>query len=275
MSHRGFIKVDRGIDESDVWTNDWLFRLWIGCIMKANFKALEYKNLLIERGSFAFTERKLCSWFDVGRTKLRSGLTQLRKLGMIEIPEPPPNQLFSVATVINYETYQGMLDDTRTSDRTTDRTSNETSDRTSDCIANQPQEEEFNKVKKDKKVKKLPPTPKELLDSSEELPDSFLAPALRNAVENWLAHKQERGESYKPTGLKGLIAKVAQRCREHGVPAVVEAFEVAIAAGTWAGWDFKETWAKSGGNRQNDPHGNLGARERYLLQLGGDNVDQG
>jgi len=65
---------------------------------------------------------------------------------------------------------------------------------------------------------------------------SSLPKELGQAVQTWIAYKAEAKKRYKPTGLKSLVARVANVAKTYGDSAVIAAFEKAMANG-WQGWD--------------------------------------
>lgn len=69
-------------------------------------------------------------------------------------------------------------------------------------------------------------------------PDSMPAildhESFHDVLRRWKAY---RGSAYKPKGLKSLLSQAAKRAAEYGLPAVVDAFEVAMSNG-WQGWNF-------------------------------------
>jgi hypothetical protein len=86
------------------------------------------------------------------------------------------------------------------------------------------EEKEKRRIEKEKsKENPLPPLP-ELLEP------------IRSALEDWLAYKRERGESYKPQGLKAFVSRVESIVRKCGSPAVTNAMQRAMA-GNWQGWE--------------------------------------
>lgn len=60
---------------------------------------------------------------------------------------------------------------------------------------------------------------------------SILSEPVRQKLEEWLAYKKERRESYKPMGLKSLITQVHKREQELGTEAVIQAIDASMANG--------------------------------------------
>ena len=53
---------------------------------------------------------------------------------------------------------------------------------------------------------------------------------LKQAVKNWIAYKIERGEDYKPTGLKSLLSEIKNNAQKYGDGEVVEVINQSMAA---------------------------------------------
>lgn len=70
------------------------------------------------------------------------------------------------------------------------------------------------------------PTPAELCGNFGE--------RLAETVQDWLAYKQERKESYNPTGLKSLLTQIENQIVIHGEQAVMEVIRLSMSNG-WRG----------------------------------------
>ena len=64
----------------------------------------------------------------------------------------------------------------------------------------------------------------------------------RKVLNDWLNYKNARGENYEQIGLKKMLSHAAKRVTEHGLPAVIDVMERAMA-NTWAGWDQPNAFA--------------------------------
>lgn len=64
-----------------------------------------------------------------------------------------------------------------------------------------------------------------------ELEKCGFSPALRAAVEDWLAYKRERREAYKPTGLKALLMQISSAASAHGDAAVIGVIRQSMGSG--------------------------------------------
>lgn len=68
-----------------------------------------------------------------------------------------------------------------------------------------------------------PPTP--------SVSDYGFSPELESAVTDWLTYKQERRESYKPTGLKSMLTQIQKAAAEYGDAAVIDTIRDSMASG--------------------------------------------
>lgn len=57
-------------------------------------------------------------------------------------------------------------------------------------------------------------------------------------VGEWLEYKKEKGQAYKPTGLKQLITKIEKHVSQYGERAVIDALDTAMA-NSWQGFFVK------------------------------------
>lgn len=78
---------------------------------------------------------------------------------------------------------------------------------------------------------------------SSDLPEVLNTKEFRKQFGEWLRYKVERRESYKEQGLASMISRAARLATEHGLPAVIDAMERAIA-NHWAGWDQPSVFSK-------------------------------
>lgn len=68
-------------------------------------------------------------------------------------------------------------------------------------------------------------------ENAPELEKCGFSPALRAAVEDWLAYKRERREAYTPTGLKALLTQISSAASAHGDAAVIGVIRQSMGSG--------------------------------------------
>jgi|SRR5699024_3201284 len=109
MSHQGWIKLHRKI--KDHWIYDEKrsfsrFEAWLDLIMRANHKdrkvLLGSELILVERGQFITSVRKLCDEWSWSNTKVNTFLKLLEQDEMIIYKSDTKK---TVITIVNYSTY--------------------------------------------------------------------------------------------------------------------------------------------------------------------------
>jgi hypothetical protein len=106
-----WIKVHRQLMDSAVWTDEWLVKLWIWCLLKANYRDGFYKGKPVKRGQFVTGRITGADELNVSPSRWYRGITRLAELGGIEIHA---NSVWTMITVCNYTTYQDTTGDDRT-----------------------------------------------------------------------------------------------------------------------------------------------------------------
>ena len=102
---RSWIKIQRKILESQVFSDPELFRLWIWCICKANWKPGYFRSEPIPRGSFATGRNSAAVELELHPSKFRRYLARLEEFGCIRIE---PTTKFTLIHVEKYEVYQSL-----------------------------------------------------------------------------------------------------------------------------------------------------------------------
>lgn len=143
MKDTGFIILHRSLLEWE-WYNDInTTRLFIHCLLKANYKTKNWRGITIERGTFVTSTNSLSVETGLSLRNVRTSLEKLKKTGELTIKTTSKN---SVVTVNNYDTYQ--TNDKQTDTQTTSKT---TSKVTSNRQATDKQLTTTNKSNKDNK----------------------------------------------------------------------------------------------------------------------------
>lgn len=98
------------------------------------------------------------------------------------------------------------------------------------------------------------------------LPAVLNSPEFISALDRW---KEYKGRAYKPRGLQSLISQAAKRAEQHGLAAVVNAFEIAMGNG-WSGWNQDSSFAAQGSSQAYDRESVLEEADRIVEEaLGG------
>lgn len=200
----GHIKIHRALTGWGWYTDLPTCKLWLHILLRANYRAVEWKGIEIPRGAFATSYAALAAESGLSVQQVRTAIGKLKKTGEITVET---NRHYTIITACKYDEYQcGERDEVPTP-------------------ANCPPKSET-----PKKAEK--PKPKE-----PDLAERFSEPVL-SAVRDWLAYKQERRQGYKPTGRRAVLSEIENRVKRHGEAAVAEVIRLSMA-NNWQGiiWD--------------------------------------
>lgn len=107
--NNGWIKFHRSTLESLVFDNPKLLKVWIWCLCKAFFEEKEQivgKQIVhLEKGQFIFGRLSASSELKLNDRTVYDYMKILEKLEMIAIKS---NNKFSIVTINNYDSYQGI-----------------------------------------------------------------------------------------------------------------------------------------------------------------------
>lgn len=112
---RGYFRLWRKLDESEVFQDPHLLRLFVWCLIRASY---DDRNVSIKRGrgavvlalgpgQFIFGKKTASEKLGTPATTLLRRMKKLESLGMLEID--PGNKFCSVVTVANWQDYQADL----------------------------------------------------------------------------------------------------------------------------------------------------------------------
>ena len=92
---------------------------------------------------------------------------------------------------------------------------------------------------------------------------------VREALAEWLTYKRERGESYKPTGLRAILTETENKIDRYGENAVIAVIRQSIANG-WKGIIWDKLGGADGYARQEKPFG--GNRRTIIINRHGEDT---
>ena len=104
----GFIKLYRSIMDWGWYCDSNTSRLFLHCLLKANYTEKEWQGITIPRGSFITSYEKLAEELSLTTSKIRTSISNLIKTN--NITHKTTNR-YSIITVNNYSSYQN--NDTR------------------------------------------------------------------------------------------------------------------------------------------------------------------
>lgn len=101
----GYIRLYRKLLQNTIWRSRSaaLKVVAITCLLKANFKDNYWGNILIKRGSFITSQRKLAQECNINRETLRGCFSTLKDTHFITHKH---THSYSIITICNYESYQ-------------------------------------------------------------------------------------------------------------------------------------------------------------------------
>lgn len=114
----GYIRVWRSIEHSEVFIDSWLLRLWLWCLLRANFREQKFAGHTIPAGSFVTGSRNGAEALKVSKSRFHRGLQNLKNRDMVFLKTGrAAGHTFTIVTICNWETYQGSDIDERDRER--------------------------------------------------------------------------------------------------------------------------------------------------------------
>ena len=110
----GFILIHRKLLEWEWYSSVNDTRLFIHCLLKANWKDGRFKGIVIPRGSFVTSINSLVEETGLSRQQVRTSLEHLKSTHEIT---HETNHQFTIITINKYNDYQ--LDNTQSNTQTT------------------------------------------------------------------------------------------------------------------------------------------------------------
>lgn len=108
MENKSFIKLNRQILEWEWYTEPNAFRLFVHCMLKANYKDKNWKGNTIKRGSFITSLDNLSSELKLSKQQIRTAIDKL--ISTHELTRKSNNQ-FTELQIVRYEYYQEVTRD--------------------------------------------------------------------------------------------------------------------------------------------------------------------
>jgi len=205
MSSDGYIKVWRKMLDSEVMQDDWLCRLWLWCLLKAQWQ--DSKDL--RRGQFITGRARASDELRVSPSMWYRGVERLRDLGCIELLV---NSNRTTITVCNYCTYQ---DQSQESEQRLNNvwTADEQRLNSATII-----EEEGKKERKGAEQVEI------------KIPAAIDTPAFSRSWSDWLDYRRKSRQTMRPETLNRQLAMLAGL----GEEAAIECVECSLRNG-WKG----------------------------------------
>ena len=111
--NRGFVKLWRRIDESAVFQNEGLLKVFLWCMVRANYKdayvmvrtGRGYSEVLLPAGSFLFGRESAARELRMPPSTVWKRIKKLKKLEILNIES---NSHYSIIYIINWHLYQDI-----------------------------------------------------------------------------------------------------------------------------------------------------------------------
>ena len=108
---QGFIKLYRSLINWEWFTDQNTFRLFIYCLLRANYSDTNWRGIEVKRGSFVTSLGTLAQEVGISKQSVRTSLSKLQSTGELT---HKPHSKYSVITINNYEQYQDSNTQTNT-----------------------------------------------------------------------------------------------------------------------------------------------------------------
>ena len=101
----GFIALHRKMLDWEWYTDANVMRVFLHCLLKANYDTRNWRGITIERGQFITSITTLASELELSAMQIRIALDKLQRTSEITIST---TNKYSVISVCNYESYQDI-----------------------------------------------------------------------------------------------------------------------------------------------------------------------
>lgn len=226
MGENGFIKLHRSMLEWEWWEDINTFRLFVYCLLKANWEPSRFRGHDISRGSFVTGIPTLAKETGLSERQVRTALNHLKSTG--EVTDKTTSK-FRIITVNNYDKYQ-------TSDRQSDRQVTDKRQASDNNIRNK----EYKEEKKDTTTSPAAQKKAKLEDKLKELVEATqYGPELKTALKEWIDYHVEIKKPYKgERSFSALLKQVDNKLAGHTEHQMAEVINLSMAQ-TYTGILFK------------------------------------
>ena len=224
----GYVKLYRKTLDSAVFSDDWLFRLWCWCLMRANYKSRWNGGREVPPGSFTAGRILAANELGVSPSKWYRGMQRLEELKQVTLEA---NSKWTTVTICNWATYQNQTSAERTADEQQVNSQRTASEQPADTS------KEGQESKEGKKVKKLggkpPKTPSGrkagYAQGSVPIPVPLNAsPNFAIAWKAWLEHRASIKKPYRSPQSENAQLETFQYW---GVERAIAAIKYSLAGG--------------------------------------------
>lgn len=220
-----WVKLYHATLDSAVMQDDWHFRLFMWCLLKANYRAAGFRGVTVDPGQFVTGRNTGADALNVSPSKFYRGLLTLQdKYNCITVEA---NSNWTTITICNWKTYQsdGEKSEQQVNSERTASEQQVNSGRTTD---------EHNLRKKERKNGRREENTRARRAAFDAklfpIPDELNTPEFLDAWNSWIQHRIEMKKPFTETATK----KQFDEFLEWGVPRSVAAMNLSIRS-NWQG----------------------------------------
>lgn len=103
MSNYGFIQLHRKFLKWEWYDDANTMRLFLHCLLNANYIDKNWRGIIIPRGSFLTGRLKLAQALNLTERQIRTSLKKLKSTNEVTIKS---TSQYSIITVVNWDCYQ-------------------------------------------------------------------------------------------------------------------------------------------------------------------------
>ena len=230
----GFIKLHRQLLDWEWYSDNNTFRVFIHCLLKANYKEKNWKGMTIKRGQFVTSTRNLSIELGLSVNKIRLSLTKLKQTKEITIKTTNKNTLI---TLVNFDTYQDV--ETENHKQNNKQTTNKT----------QTKHKQTTTTKERKNIKNSKNTiRKKVNQKKKEFDFGNLSANFIEKINEFMLYRVEIKKPFKSDrSIQQKINSLKKEVAEHGEQIVIESINLSIEngyQGTSVKWLKKDDYEK-------------------------------
>jgi hypothetical protein len=223
----GYVKLWRAFLDSEQMSDDWLCRLFVWCILRANFEPSKFKGMDLSPGQFVTGRISAASELKVSPSKWYRGIERLAEMGAIKVSA---NSNWTTLTLCNWQTYQSG-DNKSEQPADSERTAGDTT--SGQRVIQRADTDKEGKKERREEGNNIPPNPqggkspkKAPAVFSIEIPESLRSPQFIEAWEKWQKHRREIRKPLTETQAGAQMAKFKSIGSDRAVAAIDHTIEM-------------------------------------------------
>jgi len=214
----GYVKLWRSTLDSQIMTDDWMCRLFVWCILRANYTSGNFRGTPLAPGQFVTGRISGAAELNVSPSKWLRGIQKLVDIGFLKYEA---NSSWTTLTVCNWDTYQNDADSNEQQADSKRTAGDTTNGQPADTI------EEGKKERRKEGKKQIPPKSptgghrrKTVEPISVAIPDSLNNPEFLSAWSRWQTHRIEIKKALTQTQAETQITEFESWGTERAIAAI-------------------------------------------------------